>query len=222
MPAAPFGSAAWQLPALVAYLHRLHQDEEDPSPELWRTHTERPTGPVPRPHRRYQGNALHDPDAACVLDIQLGPRETETGWPAADLAVIEQEEGACPFGRITRRHGTEAIAAYAAQELTAEHARICTARFSAFTPLPAVSRANGFSAFWQLRCRNALAGPASHVRSSGPGIAATRPARMPDAARTGASRNGLAPPPRRRSALRTTAGPGAATPGPAPLTNSPT
>ncbi|MGW2291212.1 hypothetical protein [Streptomyces phaeochromogenes] len=124
MPAAPFGSAAWQLPALVAYLHRLHQDEADPSPELWRAHTEHPTGPVPRPHRRYQGNALHDPDAACVLDIQLGPRETETGWPAADLAVIEQEEGACPFGRITRRHGAEAIAAYAAQELTAEHARL--------------------------------------------------------------------------------------------------
>jgi hypothetical protein len=124
MPAAPFGSAAWQLPALVAYLHRLHQDEEDPSPELWRAHTERQTGPVPRPHRRYQGNGLHDPDTVCVLDIQLGPRNEATGWPAADLAVIEQEEGACPFGRITRRHGAEAIAAYAAQELTAEHARL--------------------------------------------------------------------------------------------------
>ncbi|MGP4049330.1 hypothetical protein [Streptomyces sp. 2A115] len=121
MPAAPFGSAAWQLPALVSYLHRLHQDQEDPSPELWRAHTERPTGPVPRPRHRYQANGLHDPDAVCVLDIQLGPRETETGWPAADLAVIEQEEGACPFGRVTRRHGAEAIAAYAAEELTAEH-----------------------------------------------------------------------------------------------------
>ncbi|MDH6222836.1 hypothetical protein [Streptomyces pseudovenezuelae] len=124
MPAAPFGSAAWQLPALVAYLHRLHQDEEDPSPELWRTHTERQTGPVPRPQRRYQGNGLHDPDAVCVLDIQLGPREEGTGWPAADLAVIEQEEGACPFGRVTRRHGTEAIAAHTAQELSAEHDRL--------------------------------------------------------------------------------------------------
>ena len=124
MPAAPFGSAAWQLPALVAYLHRLRQDKEDPSPELWRAHTERQTGPVPRPQRRYQGNGLHDPDAVCVLDIQLGPRETETGWPAADLAVIEQEEGACPFGRVTRRHGAEAIAAYATEELSAEHARL--------------------------------------------------------------------------------------------------
>jgi hypothetical protein len=124
MPAAPFGSAAWQLPALVAYLHRLRQDEEDPSPELWRAHTERQTGPVPRPQRRYQGNGLHDPDAVCVLDIQLGPRETETGWPAADLAVIEQEEGACPFGRVTHRHGAEAIAAYTAEELSAEHARL--------------------------------------------------------------------------------------------------
>ncbi|MFE4752413.1 hypothetical protein ACFRIB_19395 [Streptomyces mirabilis] len=124
MPATPFGSAAWQLPALVAYLHRLHQDEEDPSPELWRAHTERPTGPVPRPHRRYQGNGLHDPAAVCVLDIQLGPRDEETGWPAADLVVIEQEEGACPFGRVTHRHGAEAIAAYAAEELTAEHARL--------------------------------------------------------------------------------------------------
>jgi hypothetical protein len=47
-----------------------------------------------------------------------------TGWPAADLAVIEQEAGACPFGRVTRRHGTETIAAYTAQELTAEHARL--------------------------------------------------------------------------------------------------
>ena len=124
MPAAPFGSAAWQLPALVAYLHRLRQDEEDPSPELWRAHTERQTGPVPRPQRRYLGNGLHDPDAVCVLDIELGPRGTETGWPAADLAVIEQEEGACPFGRVTRRHGAEAIAAYAAEELSAEHARL--------------------------------------------------------------------------------------------------
>lgn len=124
MPAAPFGSPAWQLPSLVAYLHRLHQDEEDPSPELWRAHTERQTGPVPRPHRRYQADGLHDPDAVCVLDIQLGPRDETTGWPAADLAVIEQEEGACPFGRVTRRHGVEAIAAYAAEELCAEHARL--------------------------------------------------------------------------------------------------
>lgn len=124
MPAAPFGTPAWQLPALVSYLHRLHQDDEDPSPELWRAHTERPTGPVPRPHIRYQGDGLHDADAVCVLDIQLGPRDKETGWRAADLAVIEQEEGACPFGRVTRRHGVEAIAAYAAEELTAEHARL--------------------------------------------------------------------------------------------------
>ncbi|MET7700310.1 hypothetical protein [Streptomyces sp. NPDC005485] len=77
-----------------------------------------------RPHIRYQADGLHDADAVCVLDIQLGPRDEDTGWPTADLAVIEQEEGACPFGRITRRHGTEAIAAYAAQELTAEHARL--------------------------------------------------------------------------------------------------
>ncbi|MGV9934127.1 hypothetical protein ACWDY4_26685 [Streptomyces olivaceoviridis] len=124
MPAAPFGTPAWQLPALVSYLHRLHQDEEDPSPELWRSHTERQTGPVPRPHIRYQADGLHDADAVCVLDIQLGPRDEETGWPAADLAVIEQEEGACPFGRVTRRRGVEAIAAYAAEELTAEHAAL--------------------------------------------------------------------------------------------------
>jgi hypothetical protein len=124
MPAAPFGSPAWQLPALVSYLHHLYQDEQDPSPELWRSHTERQTGPVPRPHIRYHADGLHDPDAVCVLDIQLGPRDEETGWPAADLAVIEQEEGACPFGRVTRRHGAEAIAAYAAEELTAEHAAL--------------------------------------------------------------------------------------------------
>ncbi|MFE6554308.1 hypothetical protein ACFVHS_38860 [Streptomyces sp. NPDC057746] len=124
MPAAPFGSPAWQLPALLSYLHRLHQDEEDPAPDLWRAHTERQTGPVPRPHIRYQADGLHDADAVCVLDIQLGPRDEETGWPAADLAVIEQEEGACPFGRVTHRHGVEAIAAYTAQELTAEHAAL--------------------------------------------------------------------------------------------------
>ncbi|MGW7208487.1 hypothetical protein [Streptomyces sp. NPDC054837] len=124
MPAAPYGSAAWQLPALLAYLHRLHQDKEDPSPERWRAHTQRPTGPIPRPHLRYHGNALHDPDAVCILDIQLGPRDQATGWPAADVAVIEQEEETCPFGRVTRRHGTEAIAAYTAEELTAEHTRL--------------------------------------------------------------------------------------------------
>ncbi|MFF2131671.1 hypothetical protein ACFVW1_41200 [Streptomyces olivochromogenes] len=124
MPAAPFGTPAWQLPALVSYLHRLHQDEEEPSPELWRAHIERPTGPVPRPHIRYQGNGLHDPAAVCLLDIQLGPRDEGTGWPAADLAAIEQEQGACPFGRVTRRHGAEAIAAYTAEELSAEHARL--------------------------------------------------------------------------------------------------
>lgn len=124
MPAAPFGSPAWQLPALVSYLHHLHRDQADPSPELWRAHTERPTGLFPRPHHRYQANGLHDPDAVCVLDIQLGPRDKETGWPAADLAVIEQEDGACPFGRITHRHGAEAIAAHATEELTAEHATL--------------------------------------------------------------------------------------------------
>ena len=124
MPAAPFGSPAWQLPALLSYLHRLHRCEEDPSPELWRAHTERQTGPVPRPHIRYQADGLHDADAVCVLDIQLGPRDEATGWPAADVAVIEQEEGACPFGRVTRRHGVEAIAAYTAQEMTAEHAAL--------------------------------------------------------------------------------------------------
>ncbi|ALV39152.1 hypothetical protein [Streptomyces sp. CdTB01] len=124
MPAAPFGSPAWQLPALLSYLHRLHRCEEDPAPELWRKHTERQTGPVPRPHIRYQADGLHDADAVCVLDIQLGPRDEDTGWPAADLAVIEQEEGACPFGRVTHRHGVEAIAAYTAQELTAEHAAL--------------------------------------------------------------------------------------------------
>lgn len=55
---------------------------------------------------------------------KLGPRDEATGWPAADVAVIEQEEEACPFGRVTHRHGTEAIATYTAQELTAEHARL--------------------------------------------------------------------------------------------------
>ncbi|MGY9066915.1 hypothetical protein [Streptomyces sp. CAS3] len=124
MPAAPFGSPAWQLPALVSYLHRLRQNDEDPSPEAWRAHTERQTGPVPRPRIRYLADGLHDADAVCVLDIQLGPRDEETGWPAADLAVIEQEEGSCPFGRVTRRHGAEAIAAYTAEELTAEHAAL--------------------------------------------------------------------------------------------------
>ncbi|MGC0334873.1 hypothetical protein RKD23_007950 [Streptomyces sp. SAI-170] len=124
MPAAPFGTPAWQLPALLSYLHRLHQDEEDPSPDLWRAHTERQTGPVPRPRIRYRADGLHDPDAECVLDIQLGPRDQTTGWPTAHLAVIQQEEGACPFGRITRRHGIEAIAAYTAEELTAEHAAL--------------------------------------------------------------------------------------------------
>lgn len=124
MPAAPFGSPAWQLPSLVAYLHRLHQTQQDPSPELWRAHTERQSGPVPRPHIRYQADGLHDANAVCVLDIQLGPRDKNTGWPTAHLAVIEQEEGPCPFGRITRRHGIEAIAAYTAEELTAEHARL--------------------------------------------------------------------------------------------------
>jgi hypothetical protein len=124
MPAAPFGSPAWQLPALVSYLHHLHQREEDPSPGLWRAHTERSTGPVPRPRRRYHGDGLHDPDAVCVLDIQLGPRDKATGWPTAHLAVIEQEEGTCPFGRITHRHGAEAIAAYTAAELTDQHAAL--------------------------------------------------------------------------------------------------
>lgn len=124
MPAVPFGSPAWQLPALLSYLHHLHQNEDDPSPELWRAHTERRIGPVPRPHIRYQADGLHDPDVVCVLDIQLGPRDEATGWLAADLAVIEQEEGACPFGRVIRRHGVEAIAAYTAQELTAEHAAL--------------------------------------------------------------------------------------------------
>ncbi|MFE1437096.1 hypothetical protein [Streptomyces sp. NPDC058739] len=124
MPAAPFGTPAWQLPALLSYLHRLHHSQEDPSPERWRTHTQHPTGPVPRPHLPYHADALHDPDAVCVLHIQLGPRDEHTGWPTAHLAVTEQEEAPCPYGRITHRHGTEAIATYTAEELTAEHAAL--------------------------------------------------------------------------------------------------
>ncbi|WP_327750015.1 hypothetical protein [Streptomyces europaeiscabiei] len=166
MPAAPFGSAAWQLPALVAYLHRLHQDEEDPSPELWRAHTERQTGPVPRPQRRYHGNGLHDPDAVCVLDIQLGPRDEETGWPAADLAVIEQEEGACPFGRVTRRHGTEAIAAYTAEELTAEHARLVDrARQHQDASLVRLADLAQRAADWADKVRAAARAAAVHVQA---------------------------------------------------------
>ncbi|MET8213088.1 hypothetical protein ABZT51_45695 [Streptomyces sp. NPDC005373] len=34
---------------------------------------------------------------------------------ANSFAVIEQEEGACPFGRVIRHHGVEAIAVYAAR-----------------------------------------------------------------------------------------------------------
>jgi len=79
---------------------------------------------VPRPHRPYQANGLHDPAVVCLLDVQLGPRETETGWPAADLTIIEQESGACPLGRVTHHHDPEAIAAHTANELTAEHAAL--------------------------------------------------------------------------------------------------
>ncbi|MFF4361011.1 hypothetical protein [Streptomyces sp. NPDC001604] len=52
MPAAPFGSPAWQLPALLSYLHRLHQDEEDPLPRtVARAHRapDRPGSPAAHP-----------------------------------------------------------------------------------------------------------------------------------------------------------------------------
>ncbi|MFF0386801.1 hypothetical protein [Streptomyces sp. NPDC004286] len=167
MPAAPFGTAAWQLPALVAYLHRLHQDEEDPAPDQWRTHTARPTGPVPRPHIRYRGDGLHDPDAVCVLDIRLGPRDQETGWPTADLAVIEQEDGSCPFGRVTRRHGAEAIAAYAAEELTAEHIRLTNrARDHQDTHFVHLAELAGRAADWANKVRAAARADASPSRGS--------------------------------------------------------
>ncbi|MEV8597362.1 hypothetical protein [Streptomyces sp. NPDC052012] len=166
MPAAPFGTPAWQLPALLSYLQRLHQDEEDPSPELWRAHTERQTGPMPRPHIRYQADGLHDPDAVCVLDIQLGPRDKETGWPAADLAVIEQEEGSCPFGRVTRRHGAEAIAAYAAEELSAERAALMDRarrhQDAALVPLAGLAQR---AAEWAEKVRAAAHADAVHVQA---------------------------------------------------------
>ncbi|MCW8382461.1 hypothetical protein [Streptomyces justiciae] len=175
MPAAPFGTPAWQLPALLSYLHRLHRREEDPSPELWRSHTERQTGPVPRPHIRYQADGLHDPDAVCVLDIQLGPRDQATGWPAADLAVIEQEEGACPFGRATRRHGAEAIAAYTAQELTAEHAALMDrARQHQDTYLVRLAHLAQRAAEWAEKIRAAAHADAVHVRADRPRARITR------------------------------------------------
>ncbi|MET9735842.1 hypothetical protein ABZZ79_36025 [Streptomyces sp. NPDC006458] len=166
MPAAPFGTPAWQLPALVSYLHRLHSDEEDPSPEQWRAHTQHPTGPVPRPHLRYQTDGLHDADAVCVLDIQLGPRDQKTGWPTAHLAVIEQEEGPCPFGRITHRHGTEAIAAYTAEELTAEHAALMDrARQHQNTHLARLAKLAQRAADWADKVRAAAHADAVHIQA---------------------------------------------------------
>ncbi|GGP93035.1 hypothetical protein [Streptomyces melanogenes] len=166
MPAAPFGTPAWQLPTLLSYLHRLRQDQEDPSPDRWRTHTQRQTGTVPRPYTRYQADALHDPDAVCVLDIQLGPRDEATGWPAAHLAVIEQEEDACPFGRLTHRHGVEAIAAYTAEELTAEHAALSDrARQHRDTYLQQLAKLARRAAEWAEKVRSAAHADAVHVQA---------------------------------------------------------
>lgn len=52
------------------------------------------------------------------------------------------------------------------------------------------SRANGSSLSWRPRSRNTVRGPASRMRSSGPGTAATLPARIPDAVGANACRTG--------------------------------
>ncbi|MCX5206106.1 hypothetical protein OG897_32430 [Streptomyces sp. NBC_00237] len=125
MPAAPFGSAAWQLPVLVGYLNRLHRRGDDPSPESFAAYAQsRAEAAVPGPAHPYPYAPWHDRRVTLLLDVSITAGNT-LGWPQVSMVVQEQEPGEpCGWARTTRLHGCREVLDHTVCEISAEHARL--------------------------------------------------------------------------------------------------
>ncbi|MFD8078974.1 hypothetical protein ACFV3E_40745 [Streptomyces sp. NPDC059718] len=123
MPAAPFGTPAWQLPTLAAYLVRLHRANAAPSLEQFAALlSERTASPIPATQHAYGYDPLHDPRVSCLLDFHAEAAQRNETWPRCSLVVLEQETGRCaPWDRITRHRGAHAVITATHREITAEH-----------------------------------------------------------------------------------------------------
>ncbi|MCX4515911.1 hypothetical protein OHA27_37980 [Streptomyces sp. NBC_01619] len=127
MPAAPFGTPAWQLPVVAGYLGRLRRAGDAPSIGSFVTYLDSRAGGsrVPAPHRPYAGMPWHDTRATCVIDVLLTSRGS-MGWPAVSLVVLQQEVGRrdCSWSRVERHRGYLAVARHTADEIAAERDRL--------------------------------------------------------------------------------------------------
>ncbi|WP_237329882.1 hypothetical protein [Streptomyces sp. CBMAI 2042] len=125
MPNAPYGSPAWQLPSIVAYLARLERTQECPSVAQFSDYLrERSARPVPPPQAPHPYEVLHDPRVSCWIDAHFEPAQGSERWPRIALAVLEQETGRCPWSRITRRRGAYSVIAHTHSEVSAELSRL--------------------------------------------------------------------------------------------------
>ncbi|MER7816623.1 hypothetical protein [Streptomyces sp. NPDC096153] len=125
MPAAPFGSAPWQLPTLAAYLRRLHRSEAPPGLDEFAAYLAgRAQGPVPVPQAPYVYDPLHDPRIVCWIDVHAEPARDGERWPRCSVVVMEQESGLCRWSRITRLRTAHHVIAYTHTEATAEAQRL--------------------------------------------------------------------------------------------------
>lgn len=145
MPVAPFGTLAWQLPVLVAYLSDPQTVRSGPSISSLGAHLhKRSTAPIPSPSRRYPFTPWHDSRVACLLDVVISPADA-TGWPQASLVLMEQESapGSCAWMRVTREQHAFAILGRALLEMRAEQERLAdqarTAPTSSLAELGALS-----------------------------------------------------------------------------------
>ncbi|MCX4657283.1 hypothetical protein AB0N79_38765 [Streptomyces microflavus] len=125
MPSAPYGSPAWQLPSVVAYLVRLEGTQERPSVARFEEHLRaRAARPVPSPQAPHAYDVLHDPRVECWIDAHFEPAQGSERWPRIALAVLQQEAGRCPWSRITRHRGAYGVIAHTHSEVTAELSRV--------------------------------------------------------------------------------------------------
>ncbi|MGW0778437.1 hypothetical protein ACWD01_33520 [Streptomyces sp. NPDC002835] len=125
-PAAPFGTAAWQLPVISGYLAHLRRSGSAPSSNSFATYLEqRRNTPVPAPHLPFPHAPWHDTRVTCLIDLALTPRGS-MGWPSVSLVVMQQEAGLgrCSWSRIERRIGYLSVIDHARQEIAAEELRI--------------------------------------------------------------------------------------------------
>lgn len=121
MPAAPFGTPAWQLPTVATFLATLNRTQGAPTVEKFAAHLSLRTGaPVPAPLERYAYDPMHDPHVSTWVDVHTEPAQGNERWPRCALSVLEQETGRCGWSRITRRRGAYEVIAHAYQEATAE------------------------------------------------------------------------------------------------------